>query len=248
MSIFDSGIRPAIDEYLKKKSEEVRDYGKYWSASSAGYCMRKNIMERLGLPHIERESDERKTRVFESGHIFHEWVQRITTNAGLSIEQELELLDDVLMIKGHIDDLIKIDGHLILYDYKTQHSGAFTYTKDRPMSYYHKMQLGTYMMMLRKVYPELKEARIMKISKDDLRMSEEILMWSDDLKDEIENYWLGLNMYWQEKKLPPCTCKDHENGFMAGEKYNPFYYDGEPCSIKYYREWKSGQLLQTSKV
>ena len=52
MSLFETGIRPYIDEYLKKKSEERRDYGQYWSASSAGYCMRKVIYDRLGVPLV----------------------------------------------------------------------------------------------------------------------------------------------------------------------------------------------------
>lgn len=164
--MFNSGIRPAIDDYLKKKSEEVRDYGDYWSASSAGYCMRKMVFERLGVPPVEKDSDARKTRVFEAGHVFHAWVQNITKQAGLSIAQELELQDDILMVRGHIDDLILIKGwftqghadnmdvdgeadRLILYDYKTQHSGAFTWQKDRPISYYHRYQVGTYMYMLR---------------------------------------------------------------------------------------------------
>src|SRR5665213_3322496 len=104
MTLFDSGIRPAIDAYLQSKREEVRDYGDYWSASSAGYCMRKSIFERLGVPPVSE--DARKQRVFSSGHIFHNWIQEITKGAGLSIAQELELQDEDLMVRGHIDDLV----------------------------------------------------------------------------------------------------------------------------------------------
>ena len=41
--MFETGIRPIIDEHLAKLAAEKRDYGEYWSASSAGYCMRKLI-------------------------------------------------------------------------------------------------------------------------------------------------------------------------------------------------------------
>jgi len=195
MTLFDTGIRPIIDDHLLKLSRELRDYGDYWSASQAGYCQRKVIFERLGVPHVSKEDDARKQRVFTSGHIFHEWIQKLTKDVGLSIAQELELQDEDLMIRGHIDDLVLVkscecgkpsvwaceaqsggmecgrpvcqishqchyhagekelqlgnSNHLILYDYKTAHSRSFTYAKDRPMSYYHKMQLGTYMYMLR---------------------------------------------------------------------------------------------------
>lgn len=162
MSLFDTGIRPAIDAYLAKKAAEERDYGDYWSASSAGYCMRLNIMRRLGIPKVpELEDNATQTRIFEAGHIFHEWMQRITKDAGLSIAQELELQDEDLMVRGHFDDLVlitpyktldpskvepfELDGevlkpvlaeeigsqHLILYDYKTAHSAAFKFKKQQ---------------------------------------------------------------------------------------------------------------------
>lgn len=238
-SLFDSGVRPYIDAYLLKQSEEIRNYGDYWSASSAGYCMRKNIFERLGVPTVNE--DARKQRVFSSGHIFHEWIQAITKEAGVSVSQELELQDEDLMIRGHFDDLIKVGDNLIVYDYKTAHSRWFEYVKDRPMSHYNKMQLGTYMYMLRKgKYPELQEGRILKISKDDLRLHEIQLLWSKELEKEVYGYWATLNGYWKKKTMPECTCAKYEVnkktgvGFMADKKYNPFFYNGQPCSLEWY--------------
>lgn len=252
MTLFETGIRPKVDEYLDTKAKEKRDYGNYWSASSAGYCMRKNIFERLHVPHVNDEA--RLQRVFEVGHIFHEWMQRITKDAGISVVQELELQDGRLMIRGHIDDLVLVDDKLILYDYKTQNSRAFTWQKSKPMSYFHKMQLGTYMYMLRcsgEIWTldgepsaagvkDLTEGRILKISKDDLRMTEDVLYWDAELESRITTYWRELNKAWdiykQNGSLPPCTCADREGGFMAGEKYNPFFYNGEPCSADWLKE------------
>jgi hypothetical protein len=183
------------------------------------------------------------------------------------------------MVRGHIDDLILItehgvyeeDGmavkdekqHLILYDYKTQNSRAFTYQKGKPMSYYHKMQLGTYMYMLRsykkggdepnilwniKGLSGLTEARILKISKDDLRMDENELLWSLDLEVEIRTYWMDLRKAWldyqETGKLPDCTCADHEGGFLAKEAYNPYFFEGEPCSLQYYQDWKAENAVK----
>lgn len=243
MSLFDTGVRPAIDEYLLNESKKVRDYGEMWSASSAFYCMRKNIFERLKVPHVEQDGDARKQRVFTSGHIFHEWIQGITKNSGLSVEQESELIDERIMVKGHFDDLILIDGKKIVYDYKTQNSRAFSYKRPE-MSHYHRGQLGTYMYMLRKTHPDITEGRILKISKDDLRMNEEQLIWTPELEKEIVGYWSTLNGYWKNKKIPKCTCADFEGGFLAKEKWNPFYYEGEPCSLAYYTKCKEEGLLK----
>lgn len=288
MTLFDTGIRPAIDKYLADKAKEKRNYGIYWSASSAGYCMRLNILKRLDIPAVPEiaEDQARTTRVFESGHIFHEWIQRITKDAGLSIAQELELQDEDLMVRGHFDDIVLIGGanhpacicpklergvfdktclihgkemddvngrghlelaveksRLILYDYKTANSQAFNYKRDE-IGHYHKMQLGTYMYMLRKAtdlwfrdfnVENLEEARIMQISKDDLRMREQQLLWSEELEHEVTSYWRRLQANWESKTLPPCTCLQHDGGFMGkrskkGKVYNPYYHNDEPCS------------------
>lgn len=290
--LFASGIRPVVDEYLLEENKKRRDYGDYWSASSAGYCMRKVIFDRLQVPFVN--DDARKQRVFTSGHIFHEWIQGITKEAGISIAQEVEVQDEDLMVRGHFDDLVLVptgkydidglttddiaapwgsDGHyehgevsatpqknLILYDYKTQNSKNFATYAKKP-SYYHKMQLGTYMYMLRNnaqvfanaesknVLPthdgtlmpvnleNLTEARILKISKDDLRLAEVQYMWSEELKAEILDYWGTLNNYWKTRTLPPCTCADHENGFLAKEAWNPYFYDDAPCSVAWFSKY-----------
>lgn len=245
-NLFKTGVRPLVDAYLLEKSKEVRDYGEYWSASSAGYCMRKNIFDRLGVPKVETDSDARLQRVFEMGHLVHEWMQRITKNAGLSVASEVELIDDDLMIKGHFDDLIKTEDGLILYDYKSVNSQSFKYKKDK-MSHYHTMQLGTYLYMLRKDYKDLKEARICNISKDDFRMSEMQLLWSPALEKQVYEYWSTLNGYWKAHQIPKCTCADYEInkktgvGFMADPRYNPFYYEDEPCSLKWFSKWKESR-------
>lgn len=274
--LFNTGIIPAVNEYLLKKAKEERNYGEYWSASSAGYCMRLNIMRRLGVPKVpELEDNATQTRIFEAGHIFHEWLQRITKDAGLSIASEVELQDEELMIRGHFDDLVlvggeitisasdvpmtpdnpsqlrkmEIDKRLILYDYKTAHSASFNYKKNQTeIGHYHKMQLGTYMYMLRQrktllheLYSgieNLSESRILTISKDDLRLHEQQLLWSPKLEKEVYQYWSTLNGYWKARKLPRCTCLDYDGGFMGkvsakGKFYNDFFYKDTPCS----QEW-----------
>lgn len=288
--LFNTGVRPAIDAYLLAKSKEERNYGQYWSASSGGYCMRLNIMRRLGVPKVpELEDNATQTRIFEAGHIFHEWLQRITKDAGLSIASEVELQDEKLMIRGHFDDLVLIKGdliidktivnkwqtptgiaqdRLILYDYKTAHSASFNYKKRQTeIGHYHKMQLGTYMYMLRNKYTgegtitkwieskgfdtrhpyrDLTEARILSISKDDLRMHEQQLLWSPQLEKEIVGYWRTLNGYWAKKTMPKCTCLDFDGGFMGkksakGKIYNDFFYKDTPCSLEWYKLWKGKQ-------
>jgi hypothetical protein len=250
-SLFSTGVRPIIDEFLLVEAAKTRDYGSYWSASSAGYCMRKVIFERLGVPHVVQEDAARKQRVFTAGHIFHNWVQELARNAGVSVAQEIELQDEDLMVRGHFDDLVVIGGNPILYDYKTRNSRNFSFAKTP--SYFHRLQLGTYMLIIRRLQAEevkptwldslplLEESRTLNIEKDTLRQAEMQYLWDAELEADVLAYWNELNHWWKVKKLPPCTCADHENGFMAREKWNNYFYEGEPCSVQWYELWKEGQ-------
>ena len=235
--LYNTGVRVIIDNYLIEESKKVRDYGNYWSASSAGYCMRKNIFDRLKVEPTNPD-DARKQRVFTAGHLFHEWLQSLTKDAGCSVSQEGELQDEKLMVIGHYDDIIKVDDHLILYDYKTANSRSFGYKKE--MSYFHRMQLGTYLYMLRqsKEYKNLTESRILTLEKDTLRTKEFVLFYDEELEREILEYWNTINSFWTDKKLPPCTCEEQEGGFMSKPAYNPYFYNGQPCSRDWYLLWK----------
>ena len=93
----------------------------------------------------------------------------------------------------------------------------------------------------------LTEARILKIEKENLMMMEQQLMWTPDLEKDVVSYWKTLNGYWKNKKIPKCTCADFEGGFMAKEQYNGYYYEGEPCSLEYYKLFKAGKLNKEDK-
>jgi hypothetical protein len=93
---------------------------------------------------------------------------------------------------------------------------------------------------------DLTEARILSISKDDLRMHEDQLLWSESLEKEVLLYWQTLNEYWKSRKLPPCTCLEIEGGFMGrrskkGKVYNDYFYNDEPCSLEWLAKWKKEQ-------
>lgn len=238
--LYNTGVRKLIDDYLLDEAAKERDYGDYWSASSAGYCMRKLVFERLGVPKT-KEDDPRQQRDFSAGHLFHEWLQRLTKKAGVSLAQELELQDETLMVRGHFDDLIRVDDTIILYDYKTASAKSFSYKNS--LSHYHRMQLGTYMYMLRKQeeHKELSEARILILEKDKLRTREFQLMWGKDLALDVHNYWSTLNAYWKRNDIPPCTCAEYENGFMAKQKFNDYYYNDEPCSLDWFKLWQESK-------
>ena len=98
----------------------------------------------------------------------------------------------------------------------------------------------------------LTDARVLSVSKDDLRLDEKQLIWTPQLEKEVYQYWATLNGYWKAKKLPKCTCLDFDGGFMGrrsakGKIYNDYMYTNpetgveEPCSLVWYKLWKENQ-------
>lgn len=295
-TIYERGPIYFIDRFFDEKKQD--DYPDYWRGSSAGMCMRRVMFQRLGVPPAlysqeKRDEHSRKTRVFQAGHIFHEFLQRVTRDAGISLNQEIELRHNGLSVRGHYDDLLLITDRLILVDYKSQHSMSFHWAKKfkRPMSLYHRLQLGTYLYILQciargdkdavalsldehgeytvditeQIHLELKakplkEGRIVLVSKDDLSTRQEKLLWNPGLEKEVTQYWKSLEGYWVNKTIPRCTCDETSRdpdqkptknnplglGWAATEKYNDFYYEGEPCSLKWYEMWRDNKLPEFS--
>jgi hypothetical protein len=96
--------------------------------------------------------------------------------------------------------------------------------------------------MLRKgKYKNLDEARILVLEKDTLRTKEFKLFWDAKLEKDVYSYWSTLNGYLKAKKMPKCTCADYEGGFMAKEKWNGYFYNGQPCSVDWYKRWKENK-------
>ncbi len=199
-------IAKQIDEERKIK---IRD-NNYWHGSDMGLCPRKRFYKRLGIDG--KDFDERTLRVFKCGDIFHEWLQDLLNKQNVLVGYEETLKDDKLNYKGHYDALIRIGDRLILYDFKTVNSMAFTYYNKQGFPKYHKSQLMSYVYFLRKQkYPQLEEGRMFYISKDDLRTVEVPVWYNKEWEKKIEAELTLLNEYWKKGELPPRIVKDYRN-------------------------------------
>jgi radical SAM protein with 4Fe4S-binding SPASM domain len=110
---------------------------------------------------------------------------------------------------------------LLLYELKTQHSMSFQYIEKKPQPE-HYYQLCSYLYFLKDKYPELKEGRILYISKDDSRLCEHIIRLNDETIEQIESELKQLNEYWKKDELPP-QLEEIENGRINWKcSYCPF--------------------------
>lgn len=237
---------------------------KSWRASSIGLCPRAHSYRRAGIEPTSPK-DDRTLAKFKAGDIFHDFVESITAveveRLGGTVSSEAELYDKELDLGGRYDLLIELGDKRVLKDVKSQQSGFFhrlhreaTVRLDKSLddstpeerqratreALWEKhphmvMQLGAYMVLLERAGTPVDEGVIVRISKDDLSVSETHFKLSDRLGErepslgELVLRELGvLNQHRAKGTLAPCTCKDDP----WRVKYCDYAEGGSCCSDK----------------
>src|SRR5205085_12237810 len=102
-----SGVIPPerlLDTYLAAK-RELQPYERstdYWTASSLGMCLRRQYLERLGVPPLY-QPDKRALRRFMVGNIFHDRMQEMYRECGVAIGIEVPVKDHERQLSCRID-------------------------------------------------------------------------------------------------------------------------------------------------
>lgn len=186
-------VTDAVDRYVASQ-EKPRVPDGTWHPSAIFGCLRQATYAARSTPESDPKQPRDK-RVLRIGHIFHEFVQEaIAKYPGVTAYCELDIAIPVLKVTGSLDVLVEFeDGRYELIELKTINSKAFAY-HDLPKED-HVKQVSAYMMALREVgaadqfisplHDDLQRARIVYISKDDLRIEEFTVIHSESREVEI---------------------------------------------------------------
>lgn len=189
-------IEESLDRYVNAVEVEREPDG-HWHPSSISGCPRQALYGFRGVK-ATNPRDDRSKRILRVGHLLHEFVQAaILADPEVEIfYPEISLHDQALNIVGHADGLMRLkDGSWLLLEFKTINSMAFKY-RDLPKPE-HVTQVTAYMKAVRDfgcVYTlpdgtigniaplgeKLRSARIVYVSKDDMRVEECAFFYSDD--------------------------------------------------------------------
>ena len=223
-------IQQLLDTYLREKREDKEATS--WWASSAGGCMRKQQLKRLGVPPTS-PPDSRTLRVWESGQIFHDWVEKLLTHEyGDQIyATELRVAYAAADLSGKLDVIGDLGRGAEIADLKTVSSQSFKYsaadltkTSDPATAHHYVWQGQAYVWMVRNNHdlPPVNKGRIVLISKDDLRIAEFPFFWNEETwGTALTDYYNRLNEAWHSESLSLCTCPPwmfkYTSGRMAGK-------------------------------
>ena len=149
-----------LDHNQEQRKKQFKHLKKYFSASSAGSCYKKNIFKLFGFQ--EKEIEKRSKRLLRLGTIIHEDFEKamehyiktrsddVSDNYEFFIEKEILL--DKYNVAGHLDLAIldKKRQKVIVYDYKTKGSYPwklqFGRNPKQKTMFNYEMQLATYAM------------------------------------------------------------------------------------------------------
>ena len=186
-------VADAVDRYVESQ-ETPRVPDGTWHPSAIFGCLRQATYAARGTPESDPKQPRDK-RILRVGHMFHEFVQRaIWAYPDVTAYCELHIAIPPLKVTGSLDVLVEFDdGRWELIELKTINSKAFAY-RDLPKED-HVKQVSTYMAALREfgaendyiepLHDRLQRARIVYISKDDLRIEEFTVIHSEAREVEI---------------------------------------------------------------
>lgn len=217
-----------IDEVVIKNNQYKggqRDNAKF-SVSDAGTCYRKRYLKRLGVPPT-REIEVAALRKMLAGDAGHSKLQSLLKYQGKLYMSETELETD--HIKGHPDAVVK-NGVLSLVEIKTVEKFSLAWIKKQGAKPEHKMQMFTYWSLLRKDLPELNDAVLTYVKREDFEAHDYYFKWTPEIAKQVEDEWNPLIAYWNKKELPPCTCNVDYGG--SGVKYCLYQQDELNCCDK----------------
>ncbi len=198
------------EKIRKDNTNQVRDNTKF-HISDMGRCYRMRFLKRLGM--VGEPYNDRVLRVFAVGTILHEWLQEQAEQMGVLVGKEIRV-ENANWI-GHADAIIQTDGYKVLYDFKTVNSRKFTYLARGESDEHYILQLLTYLVFLQGgEHKDLQDARLLYISKDDLRLHQPRYHLTDERKDAIMLDMATMEKHWEEQTLP-LRCEGWESKYCT---------------------------------
>lgn len=209
-------VEESLDRYIAAVEKEREPDG-FWHPSSISGCARQALYAFTGVPKSNPLSARTK-RIFRVGHLLHEFIQD-AIRADESVDRfypEIEIEYPEMRVKGNADGIIQLkDGTWQVLEFKTINSMAFKYGGlPKPE---HITQLSTYIWAIRangatyrdgnlmgNIAPldELDRGRIAYVSKDDLRVEEFNIFYTEEREIELAKKVQELQLHADNETLP----------------------------------------------
>lgn len=201
-------------QWVKDKPQKVIDH---ISPSALGGCMRSHYYQIKHVPYTTPPNPGAQLN-FQVGFLWETIVEEALKHSGVEYKAQLELEDKELNVKGTLDFIIKVgDDEWEVLDIKTESVYSERYRKSQKLDYLqaserYVIQVGTYMLLLRRKGYNVNRARLVSIVKDNGMVKEYFVPYTQELEDKVLARINKLNQHLKDGTIPECECE----GWMVG--------------------------------
>ena len=202
-------------QWVKDKPQKVIDH---ISPSALGGCMRSHYYQIKHVPYTTPPNPGAQLN-FQVGFLWETIVEEALKHSGVEYKAQLELEDKELNVKGTLDFMIKVgDDEWEVLDSKTESVFSERYRKAQKLDYLqaserYVIQVGTYMLLLRRKGYNVNRARLVSITKDNGMVKEYFVPYTQELEDKVLARINKLNQHLKDGTIPECECEGWEVGY-----------------------------------
>lgn len=156
---------------------------------------------------------------FQVGFLWEELVESGLKYARVLYKAQEKLTDEELNVEGTLDFMLQdSDGSWEVVDSKTESVYSDMYRKREKSTFLeahpeYVMQVGTYILLLKRKGYDVKRGRFLVITKDNGMMKEFFVEFTPGLEAKILHRIELLNKYLTSNMVPPCECEGWKVGY-----------------------------------
>jgi hypothetical protein len=211
MKLTNISIPNLVYDWVKAKPPKVIDH---ISPSMLGGCMRAHY---FALKHVPQTTPPNPGALlnFQVGFLWEKVIEEALTGLEHRFQWELEIPE--LNLKGTLDFAINDGKEWEVMDSKTESVMSEMYRKRAKQTYIeasqrYVIQLGCYMMMLRRKGYKCERGRLISITKDNGMIHEHFVPYTEELEATVMNRINTMNNHLKNNTVPECECGDSNWG------------------------------------
>lgn len=211
MSLIDIKLPQLVYDYVKGMPPKVINH---ISPSMLGGCMRAHY---YAIKHIPQTTPPGPGALlnFELGKLWEQPINEALKASGLEYIYHKKMYDIQLNVEGELDFAIRdpeTDEWEVI-DSKTESILAEKYRLGRKQTFLeasdrYVIQLGTYMLLLKRQGKKVSRGRFLVITKDNGMMKEHFVPYTQELEDRILARIERLNKHLKDGTIPECECQN----------------------------------------
>lgn len=209
-ALVDVKLNTLVYNWAKNRPNKVINH---ISPSQLGGCMRAHY---FAIKHVQQTTPPNPGAIlnFEVGNLWEKPIEEAIKQSGMDYKAQWFIEDDQLNVAGTLDFALhdtEADTWEVI-DSKTESVFAAKYRKFQHKDFLeaseqYVIQVGTYILLLRRKGFTVPRGRFLVITKDNGMMNEYFVTFDQALEDKIYDRIAKLNYALDNNRVPECECE-----------------------------------------